>query len=84
MTELLFCCQQKVVNRDRRQDVALEMVRNSTAAKQSQVRPSNQLLLASLHFMCDILATITVQPGGPPCMYCPLPLSVKEPFHLAK
>ena len=40
MTELLFCCQQKVVNRDRRQDVALEMVRNSTAAKQSQVRPS--------------------------------------------
>ena len=31
--------------RDRRQDVALEMERNQAAAKQSQVRPSNQLLL---------------------------------------
>ena len=32
--------------RDRRQDVALEMERNQAAAKQSQVRPSNQVLLS--------------------------------------
>ena len=32
--------------RDCRQDVALEMERNWAAAKQSQVRPSNQLLLS--------------------------------------
>ena len=32
--------------RDRRQDVALEMERNYAAPKQSQVRPSNQLLLS--------------------------------------
>ena len=32
--------------RDRRQDIALEMERNYGAAKQSQVRPSNQLLLS--------------------------------------
>ena len=36
--------------RDRRQDVALEMERNKPAAKQSQIRPSNQLLLSSPPF----------------------------------
>ena len=33
------------VYRDRRQDVAVEMERNLAAPKQSQVRPSSQLLL---------------------------------------
>ena len=60
---LSVCTAQKVcfIYRDRRQDVALEIERNQAAAKQSQVRPSNQLLLSSLHFLRDILVPISVQ-----------------------
>ena len=43
------------IYRARAQDVAQEMERNQAAAKQSQVRPSTQLLLSYLHFFCDIL-----------------------------
>ena len=50
-----------ITYRATRQDVAQDTERNYAAAKQSQFRPSNQLMLRSLHFLCDILSSHPVE-----------------------
>ena len=48
-------CKTLLQYRVTRQVVTQEMERNEATSKQSQVRPSNQLLLSSLNFLHDIL-----------------------------